>query len=367
MSLTTSKPFLKQSDRPSTRSARRIVVRTYALVLGLAMASSGPVFARDDDWLSREVPETINDILKDSTALQGLFSTRLETAPTPAALLRSVPAPLAPTSPRLPEIERLPDDSPLNDSLPELPAFPDTLLRQAPADLGRIAAPASERAGVPEPVFIREMWTFNTPVDRITPLTNALSANGRFVHDLPSALSRVDHLRAEGLPTEHWMESARLHRLPVEALYAVALQESGVRTAGGDVQPWPWTLNCNQPCPHGPMRFATRQAATDALEKLLKAGWRNIDIGAMQVNYRAHAKRFASYDLLDPRINVIIGGVILREAVQQAGGNLRNAYGLYHVGVLQADNASRAAHYSSSVNRWVSRLKAPGAMRVVRQ
>lgn len=248
----------------------------------------------------------------------------------------------------------------------QTPAFPETLLDKAPADLGRIAAPASERDGVPEPVYIRDLWVFSTPVDRLTPLKKAYGEGSGLVRDIPSTLSRLDHITAEALPQEYWLESARLQKLPVEALYAVALQESGLRIRSGQVQPWPWTLNCNAPCPHGPMRFAGKQAASDALEKLLKAGWRNIDIGAMQVNYRAHAKRFAAYDLLDPRINIIIGGVILREAVQQAGGQLKTGFALYHVGTVMPENQDRAQHYANSVGRWVTRLKQSGELNLAR-
>jgi len=340
---------------------------TLGTLVGLAMsaltANSVLAAGADPAWLAREIPPVIEDLLKDDVdtqGLQGLFSPRV----VPDARL-SLPGGMTGSVTADPRMEAPGDFA---ADLPEdLPSFPESLLRQAPAELGRIAAPANERKGVPEPVFLKEMWTFSTPIDRITPLKNEFSANGRFVHDLPSTLTRFDHLSAESLPTDHWIESARLQRLPPEALYAVALQESGMRTASGQIQPWPWTLNCNAPCPHGPMRFASKQAASDALEKLLKAGWRNIDIGAMQVNYRAHAKRFASYDLLDPRINVIVGGVILREAVQQAGGNLRAGFGLYHVGVLQSDNASRAQNYANGVMRWAGRLKQPGALNLAKR
>lgn len=387
--------------RPSRLTLESVAAGALARVAmgtltGLALAmltSQAALAAEDKTWLSRDIPPVIEELLREEQELQGLFSPRLipdtrlslpagtrqdlSNKTTSPALQQSAvqtPGLSAPRNSDTAMPSPLPTDAAIDawpgldaDLSADLPVLPENILRQAPAELGRIAAPASERKGVPEPVFLKEMWTFSTPVDRITPLKNEFSANGRFVHDLPSTLTRFDHLSAESLPTDHWIESARLQRLPPEALYAVALQESGMRTASGQIQPWPWTLNCNAPCPHGPMRFASKQAASDALEKLLKAGWRNIDIGAMQVNYRAHAKRFASYDLLDPRINVIVGGVILREAVQQAGGNLRAGFGLYHVGVLQSDNASRAQNYANGVMRWAGRLKQPGALSLARR
>ncbi len=346
---------------------------------GLALAaitSQTAHSAEDTSWLARDIPPVIEELIREGQELQGLFSPRAipdaqltpDTRPVQGARL-PLPKPQPLPTPADSAMDALPAlDADLSADLPaDMPTLPESILRQAPAELGRIAAPASERKDVPEPVFLKEMWRFSTPVDRITPLKNDVGANGKFVYDLPSTLTRFDHLSADSLPSEHWLESARLHRLPPEALYAVALQESGMRTPGGQIQPWPWTLNCNAPCPHGAMRFTNKQAASEALEKLLKAGWRNIDIGAMQVNYRAHAKRFASYDLLDPRINVIVGGVILREAVQQAGGNLRAGYGLYHVGVLQPDNASRAQQYANAVVRWAGRLKQPGALNLAKR
>ena len=204
-------------------------------------------------------------------------------------------------------------------------------------------------------VEIKSVWIFSTPSDKVdnkryTPLPNP-------VPGVQSTLSRLDHLHAKHLSHEVWAETARTQKLSIESVYAVALQESGLRTPAGKFQPWPWTLNCNAPCPHGALRFADKHSASVALNKLLKAGWTNIDIGAMQVNYRAHGKRFAGLDLLDARTNIIVGSVILKEALQQASGNLRTAYALYHVGSFNPDNQERADKYASSVTRWAGHVK----------
>jgi hypothetical protein len=144
---------------------------------------------------------------------------------------------------------------------------------------------------LPEEMEIKSVWVFSTPNDRVDnkkypPLPNPLP-------EIYSTLNRLNHSHIKSLAPELWAEAARTQKLPIESVYAVALQESGLRTPAGKFQPWPWTLNCNAPCPHGALRFANKQSATAALNQLLKAGWKNIDIGAMQINYRAHGKRFA--------------------------------------------------------------------------
>ncbi|MCE2680299.1 MAG: hypothetical protein LW629_07590 [Burkholderiales bacterium] len=217
----------------------------------------------------------------------------------------------------------------------------------------KIQLDASHRLA--DEVEIKSVWVFSTPGEKIESKRYAALSNP--VPEVRSTLSHLNHLNAKALTPEVWAEAARIQKLPVESVYAVALQESGLRTPGGKFQPWPWTLNCNAPCPHGALRFADKQSASAALNKLLKAGWKNIDIGAMQVNYRAHGKRFSGLDLLDARVNVIVGSVILKEALQQASGNLRDAYALYHVGSFNADNQDRADKYASSVTRWAGHVK----------
>lgn len=361
-------PFLRLATASNRNAHRLAIARQRGLrwlakagltVLGLTGALSAG--ASEQAWASRKIPAAIHDILSEDKPVQGLFAPRLraETGTLATVLVEPLDDP---------------DMEALDDLLPA-PLYarrllPETLLQQPPPELGTVKAPRSERAGVPEPPAPKSgQITFNTPVERIDPLPpeKRYSPPRPPGYTLPSQLVRTDILGTDSLPASLWIEAARHYRLPPEALYAIALQESGLRTAGGQMQPWPWTLNCNSPCPHGGMRYASREAATQALERLLKAGWRNIDIGAMQINYRSHAKRFGHYDLLDPKVNVSIGAVILSESVQKAGGSLNGGFARYHVGSVLPENAGRAQTYAGGVSRWVSQIRRQGGLQVVAQ
>lgn len=418
-------PFRRRVQRN-----RRLLHQTVTALTVGALAGATPVWAESrtpQTWQTREIPSSLQALLADDRqAVQGLFSPRLQLrgVPLPERGDREPPAisntqrPVANTTsdvtrppgqgptaalPAAPAnangigkksrrmVRPTEEDPDLNPVWADLPPFPDFLLPGAPPEIGRTRAPDPEPGMTTERTEEPEVRTFLTPSERLnrphmdggfsprnggsaftdpetlTNDTRQLEPVNRGSEAGPIGVLRAGPVGVLTEPQDYWMEAARLHNLPLEALYAVALQESGLRTPLGDVQPWPWTLNCNAPCPHGAMRFANRQAATDTLDRLLKAGWRNIDIGAMQINYRAHARRFGTLDLLDPRVNVLVGGTILRESVQRAGGHLRTGLALYHVGSLQPDNASRAERYAGSVSRWMNRLKQPGALRLVKQ
>ena len=155
-----------------------------------------------------------------------------------------------------------------------------------------------------------------------------------------------------------WAAAADAHRLDVLTLYAVALQESRTLWADGTARPWPWTLRAT---PTGAERFPTRAAAHSALEALLASGERNIDVGLMQVNVAYHAHRVeAPHDLLDPHENILVAAGILREALDDEGGDLARALGVYHHGAETA----RGRAYSAEVRRRLERLRAvPGLAR----
>lgn len=157
-----------------------------------------------------------------------------------------------------------------------------------------------------------------------------------------------------------WAEAARANKLDPLILYAVALQESRMLWSDGSARPWPWTLRSAS---GGAGRFATRQAAAEALDRLLKAGEHNVDIGLMQVNWGFHGHRVATPDqLLDPRRNIRIAAEILGEAMAAEAGDLARALGAYHHG---ADTA-RGRAYSAQVRRRLARLRTvPGLCRAL--
>ncbi len=143
-----------------------------------------------------------------------------------------------------------------------------------------------------------------------------------------------------------WTRAAAHAQVPARTLYAIALQESGLRWRDGRIRPWPWTLNS----PHGPMRFRTKAEAQTALERLKAQGTCNIDIGLMQVNWCAHRHRFAHLDWLDPETNIRMAAMILREAREST------ALPTLGVGRYHSWNTQRAIDYASRVTAWTRRI-----------
>lgn len=119
---------------------------------------------------------------------------------------------------------------------------------------------------------------------------------------------------------------AKRSGVPVNVLFAVALQESAVTLRGQSI-PWPWTLNIA-----GQARYFTSQAvACHALQiALVEVPDYRIDAGLTQINLR-HQRRFYRHpcDLLQPQKNLEIAATILREQYR-AGENWLSAAGRYH-------------------------------------
>lgn len=93
---------------------------------------------------------------------------------------------------------------------------------------------------------------------------------------------------------------AHEERIPVKLLKSVAYVESGFH---------PWTLNVEGKS----YFFSTRKAAEQHLEKVVKKGVTNVDIGCTQINWRWHGKQFGSpQDLLSPEISLRYAARLLR-------------------------------------------------------
>lgn len=125
-----------------------------------------------------------------------------------------------------------------------------------------------------------------------------------------------------------WLAAAAKNRLEPLDLYAVALQESRRFFSDGQLRPWPWTLHTPQ---EGALYFNNYESAAAKLKELLSAGVRNIDIGMMQVNWGWHQHRVQdATELLHPARNIEIAAQILREHLDEHGGDLRQAFARYH-------------------------------------
>ncbi len=114
--------------------------------------------------------------------------------------------------------------------------------------------------------------------------------------------------------------------LPHALLQAMSLVETGRRGPDGAHTAWPWTINANG---RG-YRFANKQEAIWAVERLRAKGMRSIDVGCMQVNLRYHPRAFTSLDeAFDPAANMAYAADFLGR-LKDRHGSWRAASARYH-------------------------------------
>jgi hypothetical protein len=145
-----------------------------------------------------------------------------------------------------------------------------------------------------------------------------------------------------------YRDAAVVARVPPRLLYGIALQESAM-AFGNHVLPWLWTLNIRG-TPH---RYASYPLAVRALTRAVTVDKiRNVDCGAMQVNWRYHADKLVSFErALDPHVNLAVGAAILA-AHYRSTGDWYQSTGRYH----NAVDHERARKYANGVFARVARL-----------
>jgi hypothetical protein len=139
--------------------------------------------------------------------------------------------------------------------------------------------------------------------------------------------------------------------VPPDVLFAVALQESGLKLHGKLI-PWPWTLNVAG----DPRRFRNRRAACAALSAaLVDTPATRVDVGLVQINVGFHAHRVGRpCDLLDPYRNLEIAATILREQ-HASGEDWLLAAGRYH----RPAGGAPAARYRQGVQQHLLHARSP--------
>lgn len=154
---------------------------------------------------------------------------------------------------------------------------------------------------------------------------------------------------AQEVPPPAYQLAAQRAGIPSTVLYAVALQESGIRR-NGRIVPWPWSLNVAGQS----RRFATRTDACAALQQAMRSTpHTRIDAGLGQINLGYHKQRYArACDLLDPYRNLAIAAEILKEQ-HAPGEDWLLAIGRYHRPV----GGEPAARYRRSVFRHLARVQ----------
>jgi len=112
---------------------------------------------------------------------------------------------------------------------------------------------------------------------------------------------------------------AREERIPPKLLKSVTYVESGFH---------PWTLNVEG----HPHFFATRKAAEQHLENVIRKGMRNVDIGCTQISWRFHGQYFTHpKDLLSPETSLRYAARLLRQNSRATRSWMKAAL-LYHSG-----------------------------------
>jgi len=158
----------------------------------------------------------------------------------------------------------------------------------------------------------------------------------------------VGAAHAQTIPPPAYQLAAQRAGIPSVVLYAVALQESGIRR-NQRLVPWPWSLNIAGQS----HRFDTRTQACTALQQALRdTPSTRIDAGLAQVNlgYQRHRYR-QPCELLDPYRNLAIAAEILKEQ-HRLDEDWLLAIGRYH----RPAGGEPAARYRRSVSKHLERI-----------
>ena len=121
-------------------------------------------------------------------------------------------------------------------------------------------------------------------------------------------------------------DAERRHGLPENVLLSISRVESGYQKVDGVRRAWPWTLNAGGDSAY----FLTKEEALNSLNKRIKKGVTNIDIGCMQLNFRWHKKFFKNLSaMMDPEKNVDYGARFLKK-LHKRHGSWEKAVKYYH-------------------------------------
>ena len=103
--------------------------------------------------------------------------------------------------------------------------------------------------------------------------------------------------------------------IPAEIMLALTRTETG-RNRGGELAPWPWTVNMEGEGRWFDDRASALRFATDRYAM----GARSFDIGCFQINHRWHGAAFASIaEMFDPVANARYAARFLNEIRSESG------------------------------------------------
>lgn len=119
----------------------------------------------------------------------------------------------------------------------------------------------------------------------------------------------------------------KLEKIPTHLLTAISLAETGRwHKDTKEIIAWPWTVTSNGKGQH----FDSKEEALAEVEILLTEGFRNIDVGCMQINLKYHENAFKNLSLaLDPKTNTEYAVTFLKKLYDRKK-NWMHAVGAYH-------------------------------------
>jgi hypothetical protein len=115
--------------------------------------------------------------------------------------------------------------------------------------------------------------------------------------------------------------------IPHKLLYALSIKETGrwIKENRANIA-WPWTVNAGGKGNH----FASRSDAIRHVQKLKRAGQKNIDVGCMQINLHCHPDAFPTLEAgFNPKTNIAYAAKFLT-ALKDSHGTWEKAVRHYH-------------------------------------
>lgn len=107
------------------------------------------------------------------------------------------------------------------------------------------------------------------------------------------------------------VEASEATGVPFDVLITIATVETGRND-----RPWPWTVNFGG----DGQWFDSAEEAEASVDRALRDGATNIDLGCFQLNYRWHAEAFNSInDMLDPARNATYAARYLARQYSRTG------------------------------------------------
>ncbi|MGP3696744.1 transglycosylase SLT domain-containing protein [Rhodobacter sp. NSM] len=154
--------------------------------------------------------------------------------------------------------------------------------------------------------------------------------------------------------------AARTTGVPREVLTAITLTETGRRSEGGPMRPWPWAVNL-QGEGHW---FRTRRDAEQFAQDALRQGLENFDVGCFQLNHKWHASAFRGLEtMFDPRENALYAARYLMD-LRHGSEDWSSAAGAYHSATPEYAQRYRARFDMLLADLSAGDLDVPSVVRV---